>query len=111
MKCLVQAYLDLASFFLKKVKVLLANINNDVFTSIVHLIVGYCYFVAFTMVNIMESNKPDLWAGKKSGMDFFPVLGELRDKMMTKKEKVPETSEFLNQRLKRMLGTDRWTLK
>lgn len=30
---------------------------------------------------------------------------------MTKKEKVPETSEFLNQRLKRMLGTDRWTLK
>lgn len=97
--------------FLKKIKVLLANINNDVFTSIVHLIVGYCYFVAFTMVNIMESNKPDLWAGKKSGMDFFPVLGELRDKMMTKKEKVPETSEFLNQRLKRMLGTDRWTLK
>lgn len=76
-----------------------------------HLIVGYHYFVVFTIVNIMESYKPDLWAGKKSGMDFFPVLSDLRGKMMTKKEKVPETSEFLNQRLKGMLGTDRWTLK
>lgn len=72
-----------------------------------YLIVGSHYFV-FTMVNVIATS---LTLAKRSAVDLFPLLGSLRGKMMIKKENVPETAEFLNLMLKRMLGTNNWKLK